>query len=175
MNLLKQAMTVLGAVLTIAVLVAVISPKTAQAVAATLVQIQPGSTTHVGQNETQLVSLVCNENPVDNCITLAPDASTGTSQYVVPSGFTLIVTDWEYFASDADSSPGSFIRDELFLNGNTGKRIALSTTLTQGSTSISAHERYETGLRIGSGQAVQDRLSAAGEGTAAIQGYLVPN
>jgi hypothetical protein len=59
MRLLKQAMAVLGTVLTITALVAIISPKTAHALAAALVQIQPGTTTHVGQNEGQLVSLFC--------------------------------------------------------------------------------------------------------------------
>jgi hypothetical protein len=57
MRMLKQALGVLGALVVLAVIVAFVAPNRARAVAATLVQIVPGNTTHVGQAESRLVSL----------------------------------------------------------------------------------------------------------------------
>lgn len=77
MRLLKQAWTVFATVVVIALLLAIVSPKAAHAVAAARVQIVPGTTTHVGQNESQLVSLLCNAS----CVAVDPSGSRrGRSQ-----------------------------------------------------------------------------------------------
>jgi hypothetical protein len=72
--MLKQALGVLGALVVLAVIVAFVAPNRARAVAATLVQIVPGNTTHVGQAEGQLVSLFC---PDDYSYCLELDAKEG--------------------------------------------------------------------------------------------------
>jgi hypothetical protein len=84
MNLLKQVAAILGTVTMIAILIAIVSPKTAHAVTALLVQIEPGTTTHVGQNESQLVSLQCNVG-TNFCTNFGPDGVSVTLEaYVAP-------------------------------------------------------------------------------------------
>jgi hypothetical protein len=94
MKVLKQALGGLRA-LTVLAVVAFVAPKTAHALAAALVQIVPGTTTHVGQNESQLVSLLCG-NGIAYCGAVDLSGPTSASPYVVPSGYRLIVTDWEW-------------------------------------------------------------------------------
>ena len=89
MKLLKQALATLGALVVLAAIVALIAPQRVHAVAATLVQIIPGSATHVGQNESKFVNLDCT-NGCPFCSELLPDGSTGSFPYAVPSGSTLI-------------------------------------------------------------------------------------
>jgi hypothetical protein len=103
MRLLKQALGLLAALVVLAVIVAFVAPKRARAVAAALVQIVPGTTTHVGQNESQLVSLTC-QSGNDFCNAVDPGGNVSTSKYVVPTGYTLIVTDWEFFPSGSSNS-----------------------------------------------------------------------
>jgi hypothetical protein len=103
MKLLKQALGALGALVVLAVFVAFVAPKKAHALAAALVQIVPGSTTHVGQNESQLVALFC-EVGNSYCGEQSPTGALGSTPYVVPAGSTLIVTDYSW-STVFNSSP----------------------------------------------------------------------
>src|ERR1700679_4396314 len=95
MKLLKQALGGLGALTVFAVVVAFVAPKTAHALAAALVQIVPGTTTHVGQNESQLVSLLCG-NGIAYCVAVDLSGQTSADPSGTPPGSTLIVTDGEW-------------------------------------------------------------------------------
>ena len=170
MRLLKQAMAVLGTVLTIAVLVAIIAPKTAHAVAAALVQIVPGTTTHVGQNESQLVSLVC-EHSTNYCNAIDADGTQAASPYVVPPGYTLIVTDWEFAGSTA---AGNSFFDALSAT-SAGVFLITASTHADSVGNLYFHEKYATGIRVGSGVTILDYAAYKSGGTGYIQGYLVPN
>jgi hypothetical protein len=68
---MKKMLSALGGIFPVALLIAALTPKATRGVAAALVQIVPGTTTHVGQNEGQLVSLFC---PVasKNCFAIDP-------------------------------------------------------------------------------------------------------
>jgi hypothetical protein len=173
MRLLKQTMAVLGTVATIAILAAVISPKSARAVVATLVQIVPGSTTHVGQNESQLVSLICGTGVTPYCGAVDLNGDLPSAAYVVPSGYTLIVTDWEWYG-DGGAAQGSFTFNSL-RNVATGVFAQSAALVTTVGTPTYNHEHYATGIRVGSGVTIEDLLAAIGDGQGFIQGYLVPN
>jgi hypothetical protein len=176
----KTLAAILGAGL-LMVVGAMFGPRTAHAVVAALVQIVPGTTTHVGQNESQLLSLRCLAGP---CSAIDPGGNPSETVYVVPSGYTLIVTDWEWAFRGGTS--GALSADYL-LNGapisNPGGGesllvVASSFALPDGNGLAYAHEHYATGIRLGSGAQPYDFDSSNSInvfGEAFIQGYLVPN
>lgn len=173
MRLLKQTLAVLGAVVVVAVIVAFVAPKRTRAVAALLAQIVPGTATHVGQNESQLVSLTC-LGGTSFCNTVSSTGGEG-SAYVVPAGYTLIVTDWEWLGFPGTA--GALTTDSL-LNANgepLQPPLATSSALGDRNGFAYGHEHYATGIRVGSGVTIEDDLTAVFEGNAQIQGYLVPN
>jgi hypothetical protein len=172
MKPLKQALGSLGALTVLAVMVAFIAPKTAHALAAALVQIVPGTTTHLGQNESQLVSLTC--QPFNNfCNAVDPEGNVSTSPYVVPAGYTLIITDYQsmlYFPG----YPSKEIADFL-VNTSTNKALILTEGLTDATAVGWGHEHLVSGVRVASGVTLADYDAISGEITAYAQGYLVPN
>jgi hypothetical protein len=179
MKLLKQAFAVFGVVTMFAILAAVIAPKSAHALVAALVQIVPGTTTHVGQNESQLVSLTCSADTGRSCVILVPSTMPSTTPYVVPTGYTLIVTDWQW-SDFPEGSAGVLVSDLLFsvAAGTTqtgGLALTVSSAITDQHGNSYTHEHYATGLRVASGQSLIDYVVSAGLGSADVQGYLVPN
>jgi len=173
MRLLKQALAVLGTVTMIAVLVAVIAPNKVHAAIATLVQIVPGTVTQVGQNESQLVSLVCvTGNPY--CDAVNNVGTTPATAYVVPSGYTLIVTDWSWKGNNG-AAQGAFAENSL-TNASGGVFVNSAALVTTTGNDTYAHEHYLTGIRVGSGITIADQLAAGGLASFSwVQGYLVPN
>ncbi len=175
MTLVKRAAAVLGTVLAIALMVAIVSPKTAHAVAAALVQIVPGTTTHMGQNEGQLVMLQCTASNDGSCYLINSNAEFTVTSYVVPSGYTLIVTDWEYSAQ-LGGAAGEMSFDNLYVTLSGGAReIVGSQAVTASGGYVYMHERYETGIKVASGYGLGDTLALYNGGMAYLQGYLVPN
>lgn len=172
MRILKQALGVLGALVVVAVIMAFVAPKRTHALVAALVQIVPGSTTHVGQNESQLISLFCRAGDF-YCLTIDSSGVFSTTPYAVPAGYTLIVTDWEWFYS-VTGEAGGLVEDVLYNINATPGQLAISQAVTA-SNGATAHEHYETGIRVGSGAEILDYLTSIGGATARIQGYLVPN
>jgi hypothetical protein len=175
MRLLKEALGVLGALVVLAVIVAFLAPNRARAVAATLVQIVPGNTTHVGQNESRLVSLACFGgkaycSEIDAEGNILSDESTA---YVVPKGYTLIVTDYHWRGSNSPS--GSEIVDNLY-NPAVKSSVFNSSEADSDENGIArVYEHYATGFRVGSGVTPADKLAATNSGYSFVQGYLVPN
>jgi hypothetical protein len=176
MRLLKQAFAVLGALVVLAFIVAFVAPKKAHALAAALVQIVPGSTTHVGQNESNLVSLVC-LSPTGFCQAQDSSGNIASSTYQVPSGSTLVITDYEFYATAA---AGLNLCDSFAYQG-----ASTSTLLVLGVVPSCAvadkdgfaygKEHFTTGIRAASGGTIFDVGVSEGRGLADIQGYLVPN
>jgi hypothetical protein len=174
MRLLKEALGVLGALLILAVIAAFVAPKQVRAVAATLVQIVPGNTTHIGQTESRLISLRC---LIGNayCSTLDAEGNLSSTAYVVPAGYTLIVTDYEWEAFG--QSPG-LVSDSLFnaagqeLNGSLAVPTQANTTKPY---QAYGHEHYTTGFRVGSGVTLLDFQANNSNGGSLVEGYLVPN
>jgi hypothetical protein len=181
MRLLKQALGVLGALVVLAVIVAFVAPKKAHALAAALVQIVPGTTTHVGQNESQLVSLFCVEH-TSFCSEESPAGGDDLgTPYVVPAGFTLIVTDyaWTSFCGST-ANANTFNQADFLVNGANGPsgapyfssfQFALSDK--NGTAALTLH--FASGLKMASGATPQDFEANSGCGEASIHGYLVPN
>jgi hypothetical protein len=174
MRLLKQAMTVLGAAMIVAMLVAVIAPKKVHAVVATLVQIVPGATTHLGQNESQLVNLACGTGA---CELVDASGALSGSAYAVPTGYTLIVTDYEWATTSA--VPGT-VQEDWLINYNvvpvvTEFNLSNSTTIADKTGRACGHEHYTAGFRVASGTTLADSDGIDGLGSSFVKGYLVPN
>jgi hypothetical protein len=172
MRLLKEALGALGALVVVAIIVAFVAPKRAHAVVAALVQIVPGTTTHVGQNESQLVSLSCSLG-YSYCLSVTPEGQLSSTAYVVPSGYTLVMTDWAWFGYDGEA--GGLRQDFLFNSGTSSSGFAESCVIADKNGNAYTHEHYATGIRVGSGVTIGDGLAFDSQGTAWIQGYLVPN
>jgi hypothetical protein len=175
MRLLKQTMAVLGTVTTIALLIAVLAPRSARAVVAALVQIVPGTTTHMGQNESQLVNLFCGINLTD-CFSLDSSGSLASTNYVVPVGYTLVITDYEWNLNGAPGQEQACDVLNVIVGGSIGSLLPVGscTTTTVGGDAYRA-EHFTSGIRVVSGAHIRDINAAAGIGSADIQGYLVPN
>jgi hypothetical protein len=171
MRLLKETLGILVALVIVAVILAFVAPNRARAVAATLVQIVPGNTTHVGQPESRLVSLHCFPYKA-SCSEVDAEGNVDEStDYVVPKGYTLIVTDYLWQA--ATTSTG-LIGDALYDNSN-DKAFNSSIAEIQPSGQAFANEHYTTGIRVASGVTLGDELATTTNTGSLVQGYLVPN
>ena len=171
MRLMKQAMGVFAALVVLAVIAAFIAPKRTHALVATLVQIVPGGTTHVGQNESQLVSLECVSS--SGCLALDAKGDSSTTGYVVPAGYTLIVTDYEW--QSGCGTAGLLLTDKFYDISNGFSFFSVSGSIADANGFAYAHEHYATGVRVGSGVALVDYNGIRGCGSGYIQGYLVAN
>ncbi len=179
MKLLKQAMAVLGTVTTITLLIAVLAPKSARAVVAALVQIVPGTTTHLGQNESQLVALTCAQGQ-SYCLRESPSGGVlSLSPFVVPAGYTLIVTDYNWFyISQTCPTPGGLCPGDKLLNLNVFAGIYSSMVedvVSQPNSSAFGHQHFNSGVRIASGVTLTDNAAESGVGASTVLGYPVPN
>lgn len=98
MRLLKQAMAVLGTVVVIALLVALVTPKTAHAIIATAVQVvntsaNPAATLDNSKAASQIVELVCLVASAEQTTSCEQEtAANEFSGFMVPAGQTLIIT-----------------------------------------------------------------------------------
>ncbi len=174
MRFLKQTMAVLGAITTIVVLLAVLAPKSARAVVAALVQIVPGTTTHLGQNESQLVSLFC-DNSI-GCFSMDSSGSIALTNYVVPAGYTLVITDYEWRVHGAPGQASACDTIDATVGASTRPLLAVgSCTITTAGGDGYRAEHFASGIRVASGLPILDNNAASGIGDADIQGYLVPN
>jgi hypothetical protein len=169
MNYVRKVLSALGGIFLATLLIAALAPKAARGVAAALVQIVPGNTTHIGQHESQLVSLYCFEG---SCNSIDPTGALASTAYVVPSGYTLIVTDWEWTISGGQ--PGALNSEELFIQF-VQNPLANSQGLSDIFGQAAAHEHYGAGIRVGSGHSILDTGSILRLGFSFVYGYLVPN
>jgi len=173
MRLLKQALAILGGLVVIAVLAALVAPQSARAVVATLVQIVPGSTTHVGQYESQVISLFCNTGD-DFCQILDASGINSGVAYTVPTGSTLIITDYEWLVNLGPASAGTTLCDTP-RGATKGSFVEISCAIADTQGVYSRGEHFTTGVRVAAGVTLSDLQGKQGYGYAAIQGYLVPN
>jgi len=173
MRLLKEALGVLGALVVIAVIVAFIAPKRTHAVVAALVQIVPGTTTHVGQNESQLVSLFCEGEGVEGqCFPVDGTGNLSRTAYTVPAGYTLIVSDYQFWAHNLGLKAGQTGSDSF--QGTNGT-LGIGYAIADEDGVISGHEHYASGIRVSAGTSIIDYDGTLTHAFAYIQGYLVPN
>jgi hypothetical protein len=196
LRILKQVLVVLGTAAGIAAILVLVTPKTAHSLVATLVQIVPGTSTHVGTTESQLVSLVCNLGAIatggglsGTCEAVDPTGGVSGSSYEVPAGFTLIITDYEWqqtvnlsSTSSGSTTPGTYLCDYFLQFKATSIFPIPITLLPQQSCALAdkaglayGREHFTTGIRVASGIEIFDNLSGTSLGSAALQGYLVPN
>jgi hypothetical protein len=173
MRFAKRLLMVAGAVALAGLFSVMLAPKAVHAVVAALVQIEPGTTTHLGQNESQLVSLICYIGTT-NCNELDAMGNVSSSSYVVPAGYTLVVTDYEWNIPSAGSS-GSFSCDYLLDLSNKNALLGGTCAIAGTSGFVYGAGHFTSGIRLASGQTVYDSNASNEIGGAFIQGYLVPN
>jgi hypothetical protein len=180
MNHVRKLLSTLGGIFLAALLIAALAPKAARGVAAALVQIVPGTITHVGQHESQLVSLVC-ESPNHFCNSKDSSTNVASAAYQVPAGSTLVITDYEFRAFDPNLLVAGQSACDSILNANVDLTDIRDFLRTESCAVIGPQgfvygkEHFTTGILVGSGVTIADRLAEFGIGTAAVQGYLVPN
>jgi hypothetical protein len=176
MNMMRKVLTALGGIFLAALFLAALAPKATRAVAAALVQVVPGTATHMGQNEGRMVSLFC-EAGNNFCNAVNASGALSTAAYEVPAGFTLVVTDYEYKYSAASSNDAGQLRCDNFYNvSNVLSLLPIpSCALVDTAGFVYGKEHFTTGIRVGSGVTVADFDAASRLGFAAMQGYLVPN
>lgn len=179
MKFAKRLLMVAGAAAIAGVLSVALVPRAVHAVVATLVQIVPGSTTHIGQSETQLVALTCAQGQ-SYCLRESPSGGfLSLSAFAVPAGYTFIVTDYNwYYISNTCPTPGGLCPgDELTnLNATIGGYFAMTEdVLSQSNGSAFGHQHFSSGVAIASGVTVTDVAANSGTGGATVYGYLVPN
>jgi hypothetical protein len=94
-----------------------------------------------------------------------------STAYVVPKGFTLIVTDYEW---QSTPSQGSGLVGDYVYNTKVGLLNASEAEPNQfGQAYADVH--YATGFRVGSGVTLADSLASSSTGASLVHGYLVPN
>jgi hypothetical protein len=172
MNALKRIVSVVGVMTLVVLSIAVIAPKTSHAVAAAFVQIVPGSTSHIGQAEGQMVALDC--RTPDPCVSLSPSAGdTGESSFVVPSGYTLVITDFQFL--QFNDSPNINACDQLLIRNSTSQSFYSPTLICEKADSTGLVERdvhFTTGVRVASGASLRNYTDNS---EATVLGYLIPN
>jgi len=176
MNMMRKVLTALGGIFLAALFLAALAPRVTRAVAAALVQIVPGTATHMGQNESRMVSLFC-EAGNSFCNAVDGSGNVSTAAYEVPAGFTLVITDYEYKYSAASASNAGQLRcDNFYDASNVLSLLPIpSCALVDATGFVYGKEHFTTGIRVGSGVTVADFDAASRLGFAAMQGYLVPN
>jgi hypothetical protein len=173
MRILKQALSIAGALFVVVVAFAVIAPRRAQAVAAALVQIVPGSATHVGQYESKLVSLNCVYG-VSFCQQVNPNGTTTTTEYTVPAGYTLVITDLEWVIYGGSGEAG-YNACYFFIAEGTGAYINDACAIADKNGTAAGKEHFTGGVPIASGVVLVDPNAGNSQGSSNLQGYLVPN
>ncbi len=178
MKFAKRLLMVAGAVALSGLLGVALAPRAVHAVVATLVQIVPGTTTHVGQNESQLVALICSSGQ-SSCVRENPSGAPSVSPFVVPAGYTLVITDYNWvFRPATCPSPGGFCPGDLLLNLNVfagGYFSMQAFVLSQPDGSAFALQHFDSGVRVASGVTVTDEAAHSSVGSSTVFGYLVPN
>jgi len=172
MKIMKKAVTTLGGIFLAALLIAALAPKATHAVVAALVQIVPGDTTQVGQTQSQLVSLMCRKGS-SSCYFIDRQGNQSSTAYVVPTGYTLVVTDYQW-ESNYGAQAGTLNVNWLF-NSATSSILARSDAIADTNGTAYAHEHFATGIRVYEGVTIGDFNASQISGNAWVQGYLVPN
>ena len=175
MSHVRKLMSTLGGIFLAALLVAALAPKAARGVAAALVQIVPGTTTHIGQNESRMVSLSCKSGETF-CTSVDSSGNVASAAYQVPAGFTLIITDYEFVIFLPVGGAGLTACDNFSsLSGGLQFLVVAPCALTDSAGVAHGEQHFTTGIRVGSGLTLSDVEAGARIGFAAMQGYLVPN
>lgn len=179
MKFAKRLLMVAGAVALSGLLAAMLVPRAVRAVVATLVQIVPGPATQVGQSETQLVALTCSQGQ-SYCLRQSPSGGfLSLSPFVVPTGYTLIVTDYNwYYIHDTCPSPGDLCPGDQLTNLSAtigGYFAMVEDVLAQSNGSAFGHQHFNSGVAVASGVTVTDTAANSSVGGATVYGYLVPN
>jgi hypothetical protein len=102
MKLLKQAMAVLGTVMVVAIIAALVTPKTAHAIVATLVEVvnttaNPAITQDTSKQASQILTLYCpSTSSLMPCYQLDEQGVLSTIQYTVPSTSHYVITSIDF-------------------------------------------------------------------------------
>jgi hypothetical protein len=178
MNLVHKSVSTVAHILLAALVLAALAPKATRAVAAAFVQIVPGNTTHVGQYESKLVSVLCQSGT--SCQQIDASGNISPLPYEVPAGFTFVLTDYEWVADYTSTTLGGQAICDRILNANatSGLNIIFGPACATFDNSGVAYgkEHFTAGIPIASGTVFYDLLASEANGNGcSIQGYLVPN
>lgn len=175
MQFAKRLLMIAGAVALSGLFAAMFVPRTVHAIVATLVQIVPGTTTHLGQNESQFVNLFCGVGR-DGCLPMDSSGLLTLTNYVVPAGYTFVITDYEWDLFGASGGVQVCDTMEVIVGVSTRPLLPVQSCTVSTAAGVGHRaEHFTSGLRVASGIPIRDADANAGIGSADIQGYLVPN
>jgi len=178
MHFLKRLLmgfgSILSAVLLLALLLALVAPKSAHALVATLVQVtnttaNPVPVVDVQSAAQQSVELEC--NPAEQiCYQIQSDGSNNNSVWVVPSGMHYIISDVEVTSQTAPGYVNSVFDVQWTLPSGTLHAEGWQV-LSNGATT---EFQFPSGIIVVSGSTVGCQ-SAGPIAFAFVRGYLAPN
>lgn len=175
MKHVRTVLSTLGGILLAALFIAALAPKAARGVAVALAQIVPGTTTHIGQNESRMVNLLCSQGN-EFCNSVDSSGNIATTPFQVPAGFTLIVTDYAFTVVLPASQAGNFACDTFLDQATFRSFLPISICAVADKLGVTTgRASFTTGIRVGSGITIIDSQATNGFGGGGIQGYLVPN
>jgi hypothetical protein len=175
MNIVRRIVLGVAGVVVVALALELVAPKAVHAVVAALVQIEPGTTTHIGQNEGQMVALLC-EAFTAYCAEQSPSGAVASSAYVVPAGYTLIVTDYDWYTTESGCPSSVYCLGDFLASSVGTSYLAMEIgVLADKNGEAAAQQHFTSGIRVGSGVQLEDYFAQLGFGNATVLGYLVPN
>jgi hypothetical protein len=173
MKFAKSILTGTGAVVLAGLILALLVPKAAHAVAATLVQVanttaNPAISQDTSRQASQIVTLEClgiSAQMTVNCYQVLPSSnSNSNAQYYVPSGQNLVITSIDYVLLQTTSAPTSttifklvpvnppcclsWVYEEFLVIDTTQTTMNLSSGIVVGPTLGPGFATYSTGLAI---------------------------
>jgi hypothetical protein len=175
MKLLKQALAVLGAVVVIAAIAALVTPKTAHALVATMVEVvntaeKPATTEDISKAASQIVELFCTNSETTPCTVVKSNEGPGAGgpTFTVPAGQNFVITSVDIFADF--SSPSGLGEAQIDLCSTAGCFEREGWIITQPG---EAHFQYPSGIVIAPGSTLSAFFVNASPFSAFIlRGYL---
>lgn len=170
MRIPKSVLAVGGVVLA-GGLFAVMNPRTVDAVAAALVQVNntasnPVPNSDITTSPSRIVALVCEGGRFGPCTGFGPGGALDASPYVVPAGQTLVITDVDVYAAGGGNDNFQIVGNTF---GPSGSGVPpLSVTITADGTTH--HFSYSRGMLFPSGASLNPLANPGVSAT--LRGYL---
>jgi hypothetical protein len=177
MNVLRRIAMAIGGTVVVALVLTLAVPRAAHAVFSALVTVtntssNPVPTTDVMRSVAQNVELHCQSGVTGQpvCLLIPPTGVAGNdTQYIVPSGSNLVITDVEIFAPQS-GGPVSF----LLLSTTPANPVRIENWIVAGDGATHEFD-FPSGIVIPPGATLTSASNSSGESLVIIRGYLTAN
>jgi hypothetical protein len=174
MRLLKQALTVLGTVVVIAIIAALVTPKTAHAVVATAVNVvniplpvtTPNSVAIECEPAFPSTTNTCDPN---SFFKLNSDGTQQNTAFVIPSGQVFVITDVQWAA---DSATQLTLLTQPVVSGN-APLLYFGFSTGSGGNPIGSTDHFTTGIVVSQVPKAFANATTANVELIILRGYLL--